>query len=140
MPKHKNSDILRKLQDVSQLIQQNKSDAEIMALLKLPQRTLTRYKQRICEQNKQIWAKLIENQLEGELIKLKDSLESTYRIALTMSQDPECKDRIDWLNTMNDSRLNIVKQLVEYPDFVRPLEESSTSTSNIPTTLKRVHS
>ena len=94
MSKHKNSDILRKLQDVSQLMAQNKSDGEIIALLKLPQRTLTRYKQRICEQNKQIWAKLVENQLEGELIKLKDSLERTYRIALAMSQDPECEDRM----------------------------------------------
>ena len=125
---------------------QNKSDGEIIALLKLPQRTLTRYKQRICEQNKQIWAKLVENQLEGELIKLKDSLESTYRIALAMSQDPECEDRIDWLNTMNDSRLNIVTILQEYSEFnsqrnVQGLEESTKSGNEIkPSTFKRLHS
>ena len=69
MSKHKNNDILTRIQDVSQLMAQDKSDAEIMSLLKLPQRTLTRYKQRICEQNKQIWAKLVEEQVYGELNK-----------------------------------------------------------------------
>ena len=43
MPKHKNSDILTSIQDVSQLMQQDKTDAEIISILNIPQRTLTRY-------------------------------------------------------------------------------------------------
>ena len=62
MPKHKNSDILTRIQDVSQLMAQDKTDAEIISILKIPQRTLTRYKQRIYAQNKEIWAKLVKYQ------------------------------------------------------------------------------
>ena len=128
MPKHKNSDILTRIQDVSQLMQQDKTDAEIISILKIPQRTLTRYKQRICDQNKQIWAKLVEEQLEGALIKLKDSLESTYQISLAMSEDPECKDRIEALHCKDDARLSIVQLLSEYSEFKRKVSETERRT------------
>ncbi|MGC2426778.1 MAG: hypothetical protein WA421_07075 [Nitrososphaeraceae archaeon] len=144
MPKHKNNDILTRIQDVSQLMAQDKSDAEIMSLLKLPQRTLTRYKQRICEQNKQIWAKLVEEQVYGELIKLKNSLESTYQISLAMCQDPECKsnDRIEALHCKDDARLSIVQLLSEYSEFKRKVsdEDNIENNNEIKPYVKRMHS
>ena len=66
-----------------------------------------------------------------------------------MAEDPECEDRIEWLNCMNDSRLNVVKLLVEYPDFIRKISisqseptsetEADEQDSDIPTTFKRIH-
>lgn len=140
MPKHKNSDILTRIQDVSQLMAQDKTDAEIISILKIPQRTLTRYKQRIYAQNKEIWAKLVKYQLAGQLIKLKDSLESTYQIALAMIKDPECKDRIEALHCKDDARLSIVQILQEYSEFKRKVsDEVDKESINLPSTFKRIH-
>ena len=142
MPKHKNNHILTRIQDVSQLMVQDKTDAEIISILKIPQRTLTRYKQRIHEQNKEIWAKLVEYQLAGELIKLKNSLESTYQTALTLSQSElKCDEKIEALHCKDDARLSIVQLLREYSEFKKKIPpEDNENENEIKPYVKRVHS
>jgi hypothetical protein len=146
MPKRKNSDILRKLQDVSQLMQQNKSDQEIMTILKLPQRTLTRYKQRIHEQNKKIWYSMVHNETEGQLLMLKSSLEWTYSKAMELAEsesNTSIEGIIEALHCKDDARLSIVQILKEYSEFKRQipqLSEESTQDNEIKPYVKRVHS
>ena len=43
-----------------------------------------------------------------------------------MALDPKCENRIEALNCMNDSRLNIIKMLSEYSDFKRKIHEVTT--------------
>ena len=63
-----------------------------------------------------------------------------------MSKNPklDCGDKIEALNCMNDSRLNVIKLLVEYPDFVRKIPiisqpDEEQNNKIIESTLKRIH-
>ena len=74
---------------------------------------------------------------------MKNALEETYRISLAMAKDPEYEDRLNALQQKDDARLSIIHLLVEYPDFVRKMEQhdrSEEQSNNIESTLKRVHS
>jgi hypothetical protein len=52
---------------------------------------------------------------------LKSSLEQTYNIAKKISENENAAvdERLEALQSKDDSRMNIVKLLVEYPEFVK---------------------
>ena len=137
-----NSEVQRIKKDIRSLRDSGKSDIEIRETLGLELRTYQKYTQILHLEDQQVWLSITQEQLGTELLRLKNTLEETYRISLAMAKDPEYEDRLGALASMNDARLNIVKLLVEYPDFIRKVsdEQGSTNTNTIKPYVKRVHS
>ena len=124
MPFHKKKskvNVLRIEKDIRALLKQRKSSQEIMDILSIPERTFRRYCSRIYNQDQKTWLSITKHQLGSELLRFRSSLEETYDISREMALDPKCENRIEALNCMNDSRLNIIKILSEYDEFVRKL-------------------
>jgi hypothetical protein len=142
-----NSQVQRIKKDIRTLRDSGKSDIEIRETLGLELRTYQKYNHIIHLEDQKVWLSITQQQLASELLRLRSSLEETFKISKKMAEDPnlECGDKIEALNCMNDSRLNIIKLLVEYPDFVRKIpiisqpETDEQDSTIIPTTLKRVH-
>jgi hypothetical protein len=124
MPIRKNSEIQRNLIDIHRLMQANKSDEEIMHTLNLPLRTFQRYKKRIHDHNKAIWYQITRNELETELLRLKNSFEDTFRIAKQKVNDPTVKDslKLEWLSVKDNARINIIKLLVDGTREIRKIQ------------------
>jgi hypothetical protein len=145
-PIHNKSDVERIIADIRTLKDNGKSNEEIRLMLGISLRSYQRYTKRIHDENKRIWFAITQESLGTELLRMKKSLEKTFRISEKMAEDPKSQDRIDWLNAMNDSRLNIIKLLVEYPDFEKKVikmetfDEEQEQDNDTASTLKRVHS
>jgi hypothetical protein len=145
-----NSEVQRIEKDIRALRDSGKSDIEIRETLKTEERTYRRYIRKIHLEDERVWFSITQEQLGSELLRLKSSLEETYRISLAMAKDHEYGDRLGALASMNDSRLSIVHLLVEYPDFIKKIpqpEDEAPSVKNIPlgraikpSTFKRLHS
>ena len=131
----------RIIADIRTLRDNGKSDQEIRALLKI--RDLVHSQRHIRPSINKISKygfPLPKNNLETELLRMKNALEETYRISLAMAKDPEYEDRLNTLQQKDDARLSIIHLLVEYPDFVRKMEQhdrSEEQSNNIESTLKR---
>ena len=136
-----NSQVERIKKDIRALRDSGKSDIEIRETLGLELRTYQKYIHILHLEDQKVWLSITQEQLGSELLRLKSSLESTFLTARAMAQDPECKERIEALNCMNDSRLNIIKLLVEYPDFERNVikKVSFDEEQEQDSTLPRIH-
>ena len=82
--------------------------------------TYQRYTKAMYLEDKQIWYDISSQELAGELLKLRTCLNNSYDIAKKISEDEtiDISERLEALDKKDDSRLNIVKLLVEYPAFV----------------------
>jgi hypothetical protein len=119
---HTNAEIAQILTDIRQLRDSNKSDNEIKALLGIEPRQYQRLTKKICEQDQKVWFSITQGQLGTELLRMKQSLEDTYKIARQMSEDPKCKDRLAALQSKDDgARLSII-QLQTDVDMIRKLQ------------------
>lgn len=101
------------------------SEAEIMQLLSIPLRSYKRYIKEIHDQDKEAWLNVTRTQLEPELIKLKTSLEHTYKV---MKEDLENKaqttqDKAIACSAKDDARLSIVQLITEGPDYVKKVDD-----------------
>ena len=135
-----NSQVQRIEKDIRSLRESGKTDIEIRETLGLELRTYQRHKKRIHEEDQKVWFSITQEQLGTELLRLKSSLEETYRMSLTMAQDPKYEDRLGALASMNDARLSIIHLLVEYPEFKRKIPQPDEQVSTIKPYVKRVHS
>ena len=144
-----NSQVERIKKDIRALRDSGKSDIEIRDTLGLELRTYQKYMHILHLEDQKAWLSITQEQLGSELLRLKSSLEETYKITKDMALDPKCEDRLGALASMSDSRLNIVKLLAEYPDFIRKIPiatngisqpEYDEQSNDKPTTFKRVHS
>jgi hypothetical protein len=82
-------------------------------------------------EDEKVWLSISREQLSTELLRMKNSLEHSYRIALAMSEDEKADigERLEALNKKDDSRLSLIHLLSEFLD--------STIKAS---TLKRLHS
>ena len=113
----------RILYDIRNLKDSNNTDREIMEILAIPTITYRRYVARIHKQNKEAWLRVTMDEYETELLKLKGSLEDTYRKAKAISETE--KDVISVLEACqakDDARLSIVHLLTEGPEMIRKVE------------------
>ena len=146
MPFHKKKskdNVLRIEKDIRALLEQRKSSQEIMDILSIPERTFRRYCSRIYHEDQKIFLSVTKEQLSSELLRLRSSLEETYKISKDMALDPKCENRLAALASMNDARLSIVHLLSEYAEFKRKIpqpDEIVLTNSTIKPYLKRVHS
>lgn len=89
---------------------------------------------RIHEQDKAAWLSITSKELETEFLKLKSSLENTYRRALALANSQDYDNVLAALETKDNARMNIVKLLVEGPQYVKQVQEKlqiNVDTNNI---------
>jgi len=115
-------DIDRTLSDIRKLKDASNTDNQIMDTLAIPLPTYRRYVARIHKQNREAWLSLTMNEYETELLRLKGSLEHTYKTALAISEDPNRMDQLDALQAKDDARLSIVHLLTEGPEMIKKVE------------------
>lgn len=117
-------DMDRILYDIRNLKDSNNTDREIMEILAIPIPTYRKYVARIHKQNKEAWLRVTMDEYETELLKLKGSLEDTYRKAKAISEQQE-RDSMEILeacSAKDDARLSIVTLLTEGPEMIRKVE------------------
>ena len=117
-------DIDRVLYDIRQLKDSNNTDKEIMEILAIPIPTYRRYVAKIHKLNKEAWLSVSMNEYESELLKLKGSLEDTYRKAKALSEDTnrDAMEILESCSAKDDARLSIVTLLTEGPEMIRKVE------------------
>jgi hypothetical protein len=148
MPSRTNSEVQRLEKDIRTLRDSGRSDFEIRQTLKIEERTYRRYRRYIRKihlDDERVWFSITQEQLDLELLRLKSSLEETYRISLAMAKDPKYEDRLSVLLAKDDARMNVVKLLREIPEFIRNIpisqpDEQDSTTKNKLSTFKRLHS
>lgn len=117
-------DIDRTLYDIRKLKDANNTDRQIMEILAIPIPTYRRYVQKIHKQNKEAWLSLTMNEYETELLKLKESLEDTYRKAKAISEikNDDYISQLEACQHKDDARLSIVHLLTEGPEMIQKVE------------------
>ena len=137
-----NSEVQRIKKDIRSLRDSGRSDIEIGETLGLDLRTYQKYTHIIHLEDQQVWLSITQEQMGTELLRMKQSLEETYKIAKQMALDPEYEDRLSALQAKDDARLSIVHLLSEYPYFIRkiPISHPEENLQEIKeSTLKRIH-
>ena len=83
---------------------------------------LSQYTHNIHAEDQNVWLSITQEQRSTELLRLKQSLEHSYRIALAMSEDEtlDVDERLEALNKKDDSRLSIC-QLLDDVDMISKL-------------------
>ena len=91
-----------------------------MKLLGIPRSTYYRYKDIICNQDKQILYELTKDEIYGQLLLTKESLEKSFSVAMKIAQDEKNKplDRLKACRVANDMRLMVVRLLVQGPKLI----------------------
>ena len=120
-----NSEVERIKKDIRALRDVGKSDTQIRETLGLELRTYQKYTHNIHLEDQKVWYSITQEQMGTELLRMKQSLEETYKIAKDMANDPRCEDRLAALQSMNDFRLSIIHLLSEYPDFIRKVQSTN---------------
>ena len=141
-----NSQVLRIKKDIRSLRDTGKNDIEIRETLGLELRTYQKYMHIIHLEDQKVWLSVAQEQLGSELLRMKQSLEETYRISLAMAKDAKTDDKIEALHCKDDARLSIIHLLSEYPEFVtrrkipvlQPEADEIMHTDTV-STLKRIH-
>jgi hypothetical protein len=139
-----NSQVQRIEKDIRALRDSGKNDIEIRETLGIELRTYQRYMHKIHLEDQMVWLSITQEQLGSELLRLKSSLEETYRISLAMAKDPKYEDKIEALHCKDDARLSIIHLLSEYPDFIRKIptitqSETASEEKEQDSTLPRIH-
>lgn len=118
------ADIDRTIWDIRKLKDANNTDRQIMEILAIPLPTYRRYSQKIHKQNKEAWLSLTKNEYETELLKLKESLEDTYRKAKVISEETnrDSMEILEACSAKDDARLSIVTLLTEGPEMINKVE------------------
>jgi hypothetical protein len=121
--KRSKTDVLRIEKDIRALRTQGKTHDEIMELLKIPIRSYRRYCSRIYSQDKEIWASIVHDEIEAQLLLLKTSLEYTYLKALELAKTKsDTEEIISALQTKDSARVSIIQLLSEGPEMIRKAE------------------
>ena len=97
----------------------NYTDEQIQNQLALTDRMWQRYNKKVNELDKAEWQQITRTQLEPEFLKLKASLEDTYKIANQEAQKAETTyDKMLACEKKDEARLNIVQLIKEGPDYL----------------------
>jgi hypothetical protein len=129
--KKSKDNVLRIENDIRALRAQDKSNDEVMAILKIPLRSYRRYCSSIAKQDREIWDHIVEQELASEFLKLRESLNHSYKIAKQLSEDSklECEDRLAALESKDQSRINLVELMIEGPKYITKVKSQTQSQS-----------
>lgn len=131
MPKKSKEHVANIVSKIRQYRKQGLSEDQIKHDLALIDRTYQRYDKIIREQDHEAWLNVTKNELEPELLKLKSSLEDTYKIADDLSKQKVTEenhimitDILEACKAKDDARLSIVQLITEGPDYINHVDEA----------------
>jgi hypothetical protein len=127
MPKNFSQIVESKSNIIRGMINDNKTDTQIINELKMPVQTFYSYKKRIQKQDAQIWEKVHLDSAKYRATKLIQSLEECFYInrQIAINEKEQAKDRIEASRTMCEAAANIFKLVNEGPTFRVSLPISS---------------
>ena len=107
------------LQQVKRMLEDNKTNSQIMETLQIPHQTYYRYKGKVMDQDKQEWAEVVKESLESRALKIKRTLELCYILNKKIAEDNTvpAKDRIEACRVMVENQVNICHLLKRGPSL-----------------------
>lgn len=107
------------VRQVKRMLEDNKTDSQIMETLQIPQRTYYRYKGKIMDQDKEEWAQVVKESLESRALKIKQTLEWCYALNKKIAEDESVRpqDRIEASRVMVENQVNIWHLLKRGPSL-----------------------
>jgi hypothetical protein len=82
------------------------------------------YMQRIHEEDRLAWNEVIKNELESEILSVRDTMLYCVRYAKEKLKDKNASaDHLEWINTLQGTRINMLKLLVEGPEFLKTAKQ-----------------
>jgi hypothetical protein len=101
----------------SKMLEDKKTDHQIMETLRIPHRTYYRYKSRIINQDKQQWAEVVKESLEFRVLKILQSLQWAYSLNKKIAEDrtAQASVRIKASQVIIDTQVNIYYLLKRGP-------------------------
>jgi hypothetical protein len=87
------------------------------------------YMKRIREEDKIIWDTIIKHELESEILSVRDTMLYCCRYAKEQLKDKNISssDKLEWINTLQGTRTNMLKLLVEGPEYLKTGKTSLSS-------------
>jgi hypothetical protein len=106
-----------RIKQVKQMLEDKKTDRQIMETLCIPQRTYYRYKNKIIDEDKQQWAEVLKESLESRFLKIYQSLQWAYALNKKLAEDrnAQASVRIKASQVMIDTQVNIYYLLKRGP-------------------------
>jgi hypothetical protein len=124
--KHSTKDqVQRLLLDIRRLRDQDKTDSEVREILSISLRMYQDYMKRIREEDKIIWDTIIKHELESEILSVRDTMLYCCRYAKEQLKDKNISssDKLEWINTLQGTRTNMLKLLVEGPEYLKTAKQ-----------------
>jgi hypothetical protein len=79
------------VKQIKQMLEDKKTDHQIIETLCIPHRTYYRYKRRITGEDKQRWAEVVKESLESRALKIYRSMEWAYALNMKIADDKTTK-------------------------------------------------
>ena len=133
MPKNFSQIVESKSNMIRKMINDNKTDTQIINELKMPVQTFYSYKKRIQKQDAKIWDKVHIDSAKYRAVQLIELLDYTKNMCLNIAEDKTemAKDRIEAAKTACEAQANIFKLVNEGPTFRISLP-TNPHTVNVP--------
>ena len=105
------------IKQIKQMLEDKKTDSQIMETLHISQRTYYRYKSKILDQDKRQWAEVVKESLESRALKVYQSMQWAYALNMKIAEDETAKPttRIKAARLMIDIQVNIYRLLKRGP-------------------------
>ena len=119
MPKNFSQIVESQSNIIRSMINENKTDTQIINELKMPVQTFYSYKKRIQKQDAEIWEKVHIDSAKyrvGQLIQLLDEC-LLFNKKIMYDENQQTKDRMEASRTMCEAAANIFKIVNEGPTF-----------------------
>jgi hypothetical protein len=115
----------RHISSIRALKKERRSDKEIMESLGISLRMYQDYMKRIREEDKIMWDTIIKHELESEILSVRDTMLYCVRYAKEQLKDKNTPsaDKLEWIKTLQGTRTNILKLLVEGPEYLRTAKQ-----------------
>jgi hypothetical protein len=129
--KRSESEVRNAINEIRKMIGLNMPDKKIIERLKIPNSTFYRYKSRIYNEDRELWEKVSIEPLESRALKLKESLEHTYRIAREIASNNRNPPRVTLYacKKMVEAQFNIIQLLVKGPNSIERIRTYNTYSS-----------
>jgi urease accessory protein UreF len=100
-------------------------DSEVREILGVGIRMYQEYMQRIHEEDKLAWNEIVKDQLESEALAVRDCMLYCCKYAKEQleNKDTPSSDRIEWINTLQGTRTNMLKLLVEGAEYLKTAKQ-----------------
>jgi hypothetical protein len=105
------------VKQIKQMLEDKKTDSQIMETLRIPHTTYYRYKRRITDEDKQQWAEVVKESPESRALKILQSLQWAYFLNKKIAEDrsAQASIRIKASQVMVETQVNIYYLLKRGP-------------------------